>query len=71
MVFCAYASAPICEKNHVRERSKKAKKKAVKSLKLNGFSVCGAGAGIEPARLAAGDFESDSIPRVGNDCGAF
>ena len=34
------------------------KKKAVKSLKLNGFWYVVPGAGIEPARLAAGDFES-------------
>lgn len=35
-----------------------ANEKAVKSLELNGFFACGARAGIEPARLAAGDFES-------------
>ena len=35
-----------------------AKKKAVKSLRLNGFLYMVPGAGIEPARLAAGDFES-------------
>ena len=34
------------------------KKKAAKSLRLNGFLYVVPGAGIEPARLAAGDFES-------------
>ncbi len=34
------------------------KEKAAKSLRLNGFLYVVPGAGIEPARLAAGDFES-------------
>ena len=40
------------------EGSIAAKEKAVKSLELNGFLYVVPGAGIEPARLAAGDFES-------------
>ena len=34
------------------------KKKAAKSLKLNGFLCVVPGAGIEPAHLSVGDFES-------------
>ena len=37
---------------------KSGKEKAAKSLKLNGFLRLVPGAGIEPAHLSVGDFES-------------
>ena len=41
------------------------KEKAAKSMRLNGFLYVVPGAGIEPARLAAGDFESREELRIG------
>ena len=46
------------------------KEKAVKSLELNGFLYVVPGAGIEPARLAAGDFESPASTNFTTRAGA-
>ena len=52
-------------------QAEKTMKKAVKSLKLNGFLRLVPGAGIEPAHLSVGDFESQDKPLLDPDFRRF